>query len=1221
MSTNWKKVLALVLTLCCLVSLCVPAVSAEEAPEEYVFPEWSDPVELGVPLQGELSTREHAVKFTRDGKDFLLVCSRAGTVYIFKLTDYLEGADNKGTWVERSFNYGAAAHGIVVDSKGVIYLAGSDVMAYDPASDSHWGIQTPLSGIAYGIAVDEDDNLYVAREDAIIKIETTNYTSQILYQTNEIAYSSTVAAGDGYVYVSGKKTGGTVGMEIHKVDVKTGAKVAEITYEKSSTLYYMSYVDGVIFGGHSGTVPDGMIAFDTATMQPIDIGVDSWLMGLVTEPTEDGKCYMQCYGQGVWEYDIATRKATRVEGLISWATNLRIQNPYIDVSGYEGISGKCILTVASSGATPALLSLEGKGFVTMEELVAEGVSPAQVRSLVSGIPGLMVNDPDDEEGTPASQVAVYIGGYLAGRVARYSPDMEEEDRIESEVFSQGRAQTDAMIVYQDKIYGGSYSGGYLWEYDPATGVHTELIHGMLDPYYQARVHGMAAGDNKIFFSTVPSTAALGGCLGWYNLETDEWEFMERNLVQDQIFISIYYDEETDLLYAASSIYGGSKSERTQTEAVIMVYDVAAKKKLGEFSVRAGVNPDSDMVFDLENGAAIPEYISCVTRDPSTGKFWGMVSNTLFSFKYDKAANRLKVHEEVGISGYANLDKGRYVTAGSLQWFQRPILFDGNGYMYANFEAAGYLQRLKVSDPTDHQMITKTTGKIALGSDGNLYIGSGDYLYLVALNRVDIVKAMIDGTEPKDLDGVAEARLAYEALTQEEKAQVSEAYYKDLVALEGGVEIFHQVAAEKAMDAIDGIGAVTVTSIGNILTARNTYDGLTEEEKALVTNYDDLVACEAAYAAIKEKTAWGAKKLTQLSFRLGDNPRAVGINFKELTYDHITGGLWEYACGSAKFNAGKYIQMSFGETGEGYLGLRVKISEAGLYDLTAHTIAYSTGGIGSIYVFPADGMTNESLYAQVESEVTRCKIGTEHFIGTVDYTVEATQAVGQWYCEAPGEYIIAFGRCRTVNGDYARLQYLDLQKNNPSTDEAVELAKNRINAIGKITKNSGAAINEARITLDALTAAQRELIYAPQLEKAEAAYAEIAAKAAVDEAAAAVVEIQINAIGQVTVSSGSAIQTARDAYSALTKDQQKLVTNYDVLKDAEKAYAKLTGNTGDDTARQPHNTVTIVIIAVVAAALIAAAVITTVLLKKKKATVWADAHIGPSNAAAEEILDR
>ena len=1202
MKKMMKKALALVLTLCTVLSLCVPFASAAET-EDYVFPEWSKPVNLGEILMGELSTREHAVMFERDGKQFLLINSRAGTVYIFKLSDYLEGADNKGTWIEESFSSGSAAHSIVQDSKGVIYMAVGDIMAYDPASKAHWKIPLPEGGITYGLAVDEEDNLYAARGHSIIKVDTEYYTSEIIYTTDDISYPSTVAAGGGYLYVPGKRTGGTVGMAIHKVDPKTGQKVDEIIYDKSSTLYYLSYVDGVLFGGHSGNVPDGMIAFDGATMEKVDVGPDNWIMGLVTDPDENGKCYFQVSGGGVWQYDPKTRTAERAEGLVAWSTNLRIKNPYITVNNFEGISGKCMVTVASGGATPAILSLEGKGFASMPLLVEEGVSPSQTRSITAGIPGLMVNDPEDfemEPVPPAGEVAVYIGGYLSGQIARYSPDMEEEDRAESRVFHQGHAQTDSMITYKNKLYGGSYSGGYLWEYDPATGNFRDLIDGMLDEHYQARVHDLAAGDDKIFFSTVPYTGALGGCLGWYDLAEDKWTFMERDIVKDQILISIYYDETTDLLYAASSTAGGSKSEKKATEAVIMVYDVAAQKKLGEFSVRAGVNPDSDMVFDLEAGATVPEYISCVTQDPSTGKFWGIVSNTVFSFEYNKASNRMKIHEEVAISGYTNLDKGRYPTAGSLQWFERPLLFDGNGYMYASFEAVGYLQRLEVANPKNHVQMSKTTGKMALGSDGNLYLGSGDFLYKIALNRPDIVKAMIDGTEPKDKEGVAEMRLAYNALTDEEKALISEKYYKDLVALEGAVTIFRQVAAEKVDKLIDSIGAVTVTSQGGILAARNAYEGLDQQEKAMVTLYDDLVAAEQAYAAISAKTAYGQPKDRTVSFSLGANPRAVGVDFKEIKYGHITDSIWEYACGSGKWNQGARVQMSFGSTGEGYLGVRVMIVEAGLYDLTASTQEYASGGIGAVYMFPTAGLDDETLYAQVKDEVTACKVGSEHYIGTVDYTVTEIQSVGQWYCDTPGEYILAFGRRETRGGDYARLNSLTFSKQNPVTDPMVEMAKSRINAIGKVTKNSGEAINEARITFDALSEAQKELIYAPQLERAEAQYKEIQASNtdSADAAAIALVQIQIDAIGEVTAGSGPAIRMAREAFDALSKKLQKKVANAKKLTDAEAAYAALTANTGDESDGSMTTLIVVIVIVVLAAA---GAVVAIILGKKKKAT--------------------
>ena len=47
------------------------------------------------------------------------------------------------------------------------------------------------------------------------------------------------------------------------------------------------------------------------------------------------------------------------------------------------------------------------------------------------------------------------------------------------------------------------------------------------------------------------------------------------------------------------------------------------------------------------------------------------------------------------------------------------------------------------------------------TDGNLYIGYGLELYKLALNRVDIVKGMIDGVEPRFGDQVKLARQSYE----------------------------------------------------------------------------------------------------------------------------------------------------------------------------------------------------------------------------------------------------------------------------------------------------------------------------------------------------------------------------------------------------------------------------------------------------------------------------
>lgn len=69
-------------------------------------------------------------------------------------------------------------------------------------------------------------------------------------------------------------------------------------------------------------------------------------------------------------------------------------------------------------------------------------------------------------------------------------------------------------------------------------------------------------------------------------------------------------------------------------------------------------------------------------------------------------------------------------------------------------------------------------------------------------------------------------------------------------------------------------------------------------------------------------------------------------------------------------------------------------------------------------------------------------------------------------------------------------------------------------------------------------------------------AETAYKALVDRKAADDVIEKINAIGKVTLESKTAIEAARAAYNALTDDQKPLVENYDVLTAAEAELARL-----------------------------------------------------------------
>ena len=80
-------------------------------------------------------------------------------------------------------------------------------------------------------------------------------------------------------------------------------------------------------------------------------------------------------------------------------------------------------------------------------------------------------------------------------------------------------------------------------------------------------------------------------------------------------------------------------------------------------------------------------------------------------------------------------------------------------------------------------------------------------------------------------------------------------------------------------------------------------------------------------------------------------------------------------------------------------------------------------------------------------------------------------------------------------------------------------------------------------------------------------AETAYKALVDRKAADDVTEKINEIGKVTLESKTAIEAARAAYNALTPDQKLLVKNYDVLTAAEAELARLEAEAKDKADRE------------------------------------------------------
>ena len=131
--------------------------------------------------------------------------------------------------------------------------------------------------------------------------------------------------------------------------------------------------------------------------------------------------------------------------------------------------------------------------------------------------------------------------------------------------------------------------------------------------------------------------------------------------------------------------------------------------------------------------------------------------------------------------------------------------------------------------------------------------------------------------------------------------------------------------------------------------------------------------------------------------------------------------------------------------------------------------------------------------------------------------------------------------------------------------AIDDVRAQIDALpdaGKVTLAERDAVKAAQDAYDALSAEQKEYLTFAQVAKVTALAKRIAE---LEAAPIKSVEALIDAIGEVTLDSKSAIDEARKAYDKLTAAQQARVSNYATLTAAETTYAKLVQDKADQDA--------------------------------------------------------
>ena len=285
-----------------------------------------------------------------------------------------------------------------------------------------------------------------------------------------------------------------------------------------------------------------------------------------------------------------------------------------------------------------------------------------------------------------------------------------------------------------------------------------------------------------------------------------------------------------------------------------------------------------------------------------------------------------------------------------------------------------------------------------------------------MNKIDAI-----GTVTLDSEtAIQEARMAYNELSDAQKARVTNlatltTAEQTLEKLKGDAKAVADTEA-----AISNIGTpVTLDSEENIAKARASYDALSDENKAKVSNYATLTAAEAALAQLKADLAVAADMDQKIA-----------------------------AIGTVTLDSKKAIT----EARDAY----DKLTDAQKQQVTKLDIL----------------TTAEDTYAKLAAEETAKAKEVEKKIDAIGkVTLDSEKAIK----EARDAYDALHGDFKDQVTNYDMLTAAEKKLSDLKIDKAAEDAESKIDAIGKVTLDSEKAIKEARDTYDALPDAAKKKV--------------------------------------------------------------------------------------------------------------------------------------------------
>ncbi len=349
----------------------------------------------------------------------------------------------------------------------------------------------------------------------------------------------------------------------------------------------------------------------------------------------------------------------------------------------------------------------------------------------------------------------------------------------------------------------------------------------------------------------------------------------------------------------------------------------------------------------------------------------------------------------------------------------------------------------------------------------------------AANVVEMIGKLGDvtlGSEPE----IAAARAMYEQLSDDQKAMVG-----NLATLEAAerkiAELKDQAAADTVAGLIGNIGQVALNSETAIVSARNAYNQLTEDQKKLVANAKVLEDAEAALNKAKADKA-EADKATALIEKLTDNASEADVKAARDAYNKLSDAQ------KAMVSIANLTKLMEAEG---------QVAQKGDDQAAAKDVSDMISKLGTV--------TLDS-----EKDVTKARVSYDLLTAAQKKLVTNVKAL-----------------------EDAEKKIADL-KQEAANQAAAEKVTGLIGAIGDVGLNSETAITSARAAYNALSDAQKALVTnLLVLQDAESALAQ----AKNDKAAADAVA---GLIGQLANASKEDVQAARAAYDKLSDAQKAMV---------------------------------------------------------------------------------